>query len=56
MAALHHFTHQAFLYHYLMVYWSVYYCVAADTGKGNSIHRHLYLFRIEPISHLSVSV
>ena len=34
---------------YVMVYLSVYDCVAAYTCERNSIQKHLYLFRIEPI-------
>ena len=33
----------------VMVYWSVYDCVAAYTCERKSIQKHLYLFSIEPI-------
>ena len=33
----------------VMVYWSVYDCVAAYTCQRKSIQKHLYLFSIEPI-------
>ena len=36
-------------FEYVMVSWSVYDCVAAYTCQHNSIQKHLYLFRIEPI-------
>ena len=48
-----------------MVCWSVYHCVAAYTCERNSMQKHLYLFRIEPIKrylticgglHLCISV
>ena len=50
---------------YVMVYWSVYNCVAAYTCERKSIQKHLYLFSIEPIKpyvticgglHLCISV
>ena len=46
---------------YVMVSWSFYDCVATDSCERDSIQKHLYLFRIEPIKryvtislHLSV--
>ena len=34
---------------YVMVSWSVYDCVATYTCECNLIHKHLYLFSIEPM-------
>ena len=35
--------------HYVMVSWSFYDCVAAYTCESNSLHKNVYLLRIEPI-------